>query len=577
MTHSRLFPLPVVACVALVVATFASSSLSAAPRDELLGLVPDDMMFCIVLQDLREHAARLDKDDSFLAAVKRMPFARAQLESPEFKKLLDVQKHILGELKITADQLRDDLLGDAVVFAYKQGKADRPEQEQALLLVKARDGKLLATVVERINQLQIKTGELKELRTVQHGKREYIERIKLKDGKPADSEFYFLRDNLLVFAQRETPIRQALDRDSAAAPRDPPFWVKTATNLGIDKPLVSFLLNPRAFDAEIAARESTAAGGEKAFLKEFARYWRAFDALGAYANLDKDLEIGIAVHARRNDLPPAGQRLFSEIGKPSALWNAIPDDSLLALAARIDFALLVETISGFIEDERKKEAAKWLADTLQPFLPDNGTLDSLLKGLGPDWGFWVMPPANGDKSWVPQAILAVSIPNTPDGAVAEATARNAVQFLLTAALLSKESFKVETVKIDKTTIKCLTHPTLFPDGFRPSFAVKDGYLLLASCPEAIGRFEKPKAIAVTSSETPLLRLSAKTWRAYLNQHKAGIAAFFGKTTGAPEKEITSMLEQITANLEPFDRLEIGIRGGKERATLVLRVKTAKQK
>jgi hypothetical protein len=578
MTYSKLLRLPGFFCVALIGVVFLTAQVraQAPPRDELLRLVPDDMMFCIALHDLREHAKRIEKDDSFLAAVKRMPFARAQMESPEFKKLLDVQQYVLSELKITPRQLREDLLGDTVVFAYRQGNLNQPQQEQALLLVKARDAKLLATVADRINELQIKTGELKELRTVKYGDRDYIERVKMKDGKPTESEYYFVRDNLLVFAQREEPIKHVIDRESTDVPDANRFWVRRAKNLGIEKPLVSFLLNPRAFDDEIAAREKAAGGSERVFLKEFQKYWKAIDGVGAYTNLGADLEIGIAIEPRKLDLPLSGQRLFAEMGKPSALWSAIPDDCLLALSARIDSTLVVETISGFIEGERKKEVRKWLQDTLQPFLPDNGSLDSLLKGLGPDWGFWVLPPASGDRTWVPQAILAVSIPNTSEGVVAEATSRNAVQFLLTAAQLSKEDFKVESIKIDKTTIKCLSHATLFPPGFRPSFAVKDGYLLLASCPEAIGRFEKPKA-AFKSDTTPLLRVSAKAWRNYLSEHKSGISGFFEKTSGAPAREVTGVLEQITANLEPFDRLDIGIRGEKDRGTVILRVTTSKSK
>ncbi len=567
-------------CLLILTLTCAANVANAAsPRDELLRLVPDDMMFCIVLQDLREHAGRLDKDDSFLAALKRMPFARAQIESAEFKKILDVQKRVLDELKLTPEQLRDDLLGDAVVFAYRQGKADRPDQEQALLLVRARDAALLRQAVDRINELQKKTGELKELRTIKQGKREYVERVKIKNGMPAESEYYFIRDNVLAFSQREGLLKEVVARDETnmPAPTEPSFWLATAKKLGIDKSFISFLLNPRAFDDELVTHENAAAGSEKAFLREFRRYWKAFDALGATVDIGADFELGIAIHARTNDLPAAGRRLFAELGKPSALWNAIPDDCLLALGARVDSALLVEMISGFLEPERTREARKWLESALQPFLPDNGNLDALLKGLGPDWGLWVVPPASGEKTWMPQAILAVRVPDTPEGAVAEATVRNAVQFLFTAAQLAREEFKVETVTIDKTSIKCLSHATLFPSGFRLSFAVKDGYLLLASSPDAIGRFQKPKDAVFKSDETPLLRISAKAWRDYLGKHKSGIAAFIEKATGTPAKETNNILEQIAANLEPFDRFEIGIRSDKDRATLTLRLKTAKEK
>lgn len=549
---------------------------NAVPRDELLRLVPDDMMLCVVLQDLREHAKVLDKNDSFLSALRQMPFAQAQMASPDFKKLHNFYQTILKELSITPDQLRDDLLGDSVVFAFRQGKQD---PDQALLLVWARDAKLLATVLDRVNEIQKKSGDLKELRPSKHGKRDYIERVKLKDGQPTESEYYFIQGNLLAFSQRETLLKDAINRADAAPPMatDSPFWSKMSQNLGLDKRLISLLLNPRVFDNEFASREKAAAGSEKTFLAKFRDYWKAFDGVGAFADVGADLELGIAISARAKDLPPAGQRVLAELGKPSALWGAIPEDCLLGIGARIDCALLVEMLCGFLEPDRVKEVRKWLETTMQPFLPDNGSLDDFLKGLGPDWGFWVVPPDGNAKSWVPQAILAVHVPGTLEGAVAETAARNAIQFLFTAAQISKEDFKVETVKIKNTTIKCLSHPTLFPPGFRPSFAVKEGFLLLSSSPGIIGRFQTPKELVATSNGTPVLRVSAKAWRAFLTEHKAGISTFIEKASGTPAKEIAAVLDQVASNLEPFDRLEIAILGDKERATLMLRVKTASGK
>ena len=549
---------------------------NAAPRDELLRLVPDDMMLCVVLQDLREHANVLDKNDSFLSALKQMPFAQAQFASPDFKKLLNFHQMILKELSISSDQLRDDLLGDSVVFAFRQGKQD---QDQALLLVWARDPKLLATVLDRVNEIQKKSGELKELRPSKYGKRDYFERVKLKDGNPTESEYYFVQGNVLAFSQRETLFKEAINRADVAPPMatDSPFWSKMSQKLGLEKKLLSLLLNPRVFDIEFAAREKAAVGGEKAFLAKFRDYWRAFDGVGVFADVGVNLELGIAINARAKDLPPTGQKLLAELGKPSALWGTIPEDCLVGIGSRVDCALLVEMLFGFLEPDRAKEVRKWLEDTMQPFLPDNGSLDAFLKGLGPDWGFWVVPPEGDAKSWVPQAVLAIHVPGTLEGAVAEATARNAMQFLFTAAQLSKEDFKVETVKIDNTTIKSLSHPTLFPPGFRPSFAVKEGFLLLASSPGIIGRFQKPKEMVATTSGTPVLRISAKAWRAFLTEHKTGISTLIEKASGTPAKEIAAVLDQVASNLEPFDRLEIAILNDKERATLMLRVKTANGK
>ena len=135
--------------------------------------------------------------------------------------------------------------------------------QRRVKLTEGRDPKLLATVVDRINDLQKKTGELKELRPLKHGQHEYVERVKIRDGKPAESEYYFVRNNLLVFSTREAPLKQVLIREVTGTNKAvaPSLWLRIDKDLGLNKSLVSLLLNPPAFDQVIVAQADRAGRG----------------------------------------------------------------------------------------------------------------------------------------------------------------------------------------------------------------------------------------------------------------------------------------------------------------------------
>src|SRR2546430_7288658 len=115
---------------------------AASPRDELLRLVPEDVAFCLLVEDLRDHAAaflRSPFHEQFAAS----PFAASLLASPELHKLAEVAGVLRRHLQIDVNQLRDDVLGDAIVFAYRPGPPGQPEREQGLFLLYARDPRQL--------------------------------------------------------------------------------------------------------------------------------------------------------------------------------------------------------------------------------------------------------------------------------------------------------------------------------------------------------------------------------------------------------------------------------------------------
>src|SRR5262245_50560024 len=141
----------------LVLALLAAASPGATPREELLRLVPEDAGFCVVLQDLRGHSERLTTSP-FLAAFMASPLGDAVRASPEARQLLELKKHLAKHLGLDWTELRDEVFGDAVVLAYRPPTPQQPGREQELVLVHARSPKLLARLLDRLNEAQKQSG-----------------------------------------------------------------------------------------------------------------------------------------------------------------------------------------------------------------------------------------------------------------------------------------------------------------------------------------------------------------------------------------------------------------------------------
>src|SRR5438045_5761008 len=85
------------------------------PADELLRFVPADVTFCFVLRDLRGHAAAL-QSSPLAEHLRASPFGQALKATPEWRQLEKANRFLEKFLGLRAEQLRDDILGDAAVL-----------------------------------------------------------------------------------------------------------------------------------------------------------------------------------------------------------------------------------------------------------------------------------------------------------------------------------------------------------------------------------------------------------------------------------------------------------------------------
>src|SRR5579871_2255684 len=229
---------PVLICV---LCGFCGNSALAAPRDELLRLVPGDTGFCVALTDLRGQLARLESSP-FAARLAASRFGVAFRAAPEAQKLIGLEKRLSEAIGLTSAQLRDDVFGDAVVFAYVPGPPDHPEREQGLFLLWARQPERLSVLIDKLNVWQLKSGEVREVQPAEHAGVTYQCR-----RKRGEDEFYCQRGPVLILSNQEAALRQALDRDRQAPPAaaEAPPVARQLRQLGVERNLLTLWINPR--------------------------------------------------------------------------------------------------------------------------------------------------------------------------------------------------------------------------------------------------------------------------------------------------------------------------------------------
>lgn len=543
-----------------------------AARDELLRLVPEDVGFCLVIQDLRGHSEAF-LGSAFASEFRQSPLGQALQATPEAHKLLEVRSNLQSALGIDWSHLRDDILGDAVVLAYRPGPAGQPEQDEGILLIRARDAQRLARFVEHLNAVQRQSGELLELQTRKYHGVTYTGRVGAKE-----TNYYYLQGPVLAFGPKEGLLHQVIDRERGPAVAEEPLITRQLRRLNAADGLAALWINPRVFEQEIERQAAQANGAEAVVRKAVVAYWKALDGIVLALVLGRtDVEVNLGFLARGEQLPLPGRRLFRDEGKPSELWGRFPAHSFLTIAGRFETG----SAHDFLQDFLTADARKALQDLI-----DHGvgaafgkdTMQNVLSRLGPDWGFCVTAPPQGPE-WFPHALWALRVQSSKEVA-ADRTLLDALNMVALFAVLAYNSnhsdqLALKAVRQDHVEIKYLTNEH-FPLGLQPAFALKDGYLLIASSPEAIRAFRTGAAATSsgsTAGENLFLRLSLRELSRYLKDRRDVLTAHAASKLEVSPEEASRRLDYLLDVLRLFDRLELSHRAGSDQFALILRLHT----
>lgn len=547
----------------------AGTLFAATPRDEVLRLAPPDAALVLVVQNARDHAGAV-AESPFAGWFPTITVGRQFLNSDGFKKAREGATAVLGELGTNPEELLNEVLGDAVAFAYSPAPPNRPRDERSVILIRPRKPEVLVRVLDRLNELQTKSGELKGVARHEYHGATYSER-----QKPDGSDFYCFRGGVFAFSSSEADVKAVIDREVTAGKGTPELAARL-TRLGVAEAFVVVLVNPRSLDSELDAKVSAARANDRAFLERFREVWKATDAAAAYLTLGHGLEAGVAVKFKAGELPAPVRGWLTGAKTPSPLWAAIPDTALLAAAGRFKASELLDGITALLPEDGKKALRATVGDTLGPIV-GRDKLPLVLDALGPDWAVWAEPPAG--EGFLPTAVLAVRIDDGPKGQDAARSIGRAVEFGFQTFRVAYNAGHADQVELREekdgdTIITSLVNQTGFPAGFRPTFALKGGHLLLATSPEPIRRF-KPPAATAAPGEATILRFSGTAARAYLTTHRKQLAKFLAGVGAGKEPELLQHLGQFATVLEPLDRADVVVGGDASGLRIALRVKFVK--
>jgi hypothetical protein len=566
--------MPCIASAALtwLLLVVGSTGQAAAPADHLLKLVPRDVGLCLVVQDLRGHAHQF-LASPFFEQLCHSPLGEVARKAPEARKIARAKAALEQALGTDLAQVRDEILGDAFVLAYRPGSTSQV-QEQGLLLLHARDSKLLADVVERCNEAQRKSGELKQLETRRHGEAAYFCRI-----GDRGSSYYLVHGPLLALSCQEEPILHVIDAEVSSASSPLSIVTGQFRRLGADGSLAALWINPRTFDREITGQAQAAEGVEAAIQQAFCAYWKALEGAALWLTLGQsELQLNIGLLVRRDELANTAPVSGSSTTVPSELCQRFPPNAILTIAG--DFAS--ETWSGFLTAcQGPKEQKNGRGAVQDGSGHDMEALTKLLPRLGPDMGICIAPPPSNSSCFLPNAMWALRVrtangqPGSDDGLF---QAIHVAAELAVMLFNNNHDAKVvlETTNQGTVRVDYVTGPGL-PAGFRPAYALADGFLLITTNPEAITSF-RTGALAhadAGSIDVPFLRFSCRELRRYIAEHRGDLSAHIHEKSQLSENLISQKLDRLIAVLQLCRDCEVTQRVRDDGICLSLRMHTEK--
>jgi len=531
----------------------------ANARHDLLRYVPEDAAFVLLAQNLDTRLADLAASP-FAQTLRKSGLAASLTRTKEWQELLSLQEYLHKHLDLTPADLAEVLPGEALAFVYRPGPVEKPEQDQGLILLRTRKPEALRKLLDRLNAAQKKSGELRDLQTVEYHGLPYVRRV-----ERADTNFYYLHDSLLLFTGQEALLRDALRSARERAAGDSGRFGKLQTALQDDSATVQLLVNARALDATFAAQ----ARREPAS-KPMADYWKALDSLAVSVTWQEDFTLRVHVLGDPKKLPAAGRRFFSAPARRSEVWSRVPEQPLLALGSQVDLVGLYAVLSEFTPPELRQASEKELERNLGALI-GRSILKEVLPALGPDWGLYVVAPPSDSRELFPRALFALRL-QTPERDDLDETLLEAVHAWAQLAILAHNKLYPEQPArsrprtIDKSRVRVVEG---LPYHLLPAYALRDGYLVITSHAEEIGRFKASKRPA--PRELPLLRVAFGPWREHLSQRREGWIEFWMRRDGLTRDKAAQRLDDLLGGLKLLERLELIHEAANGRVTLTLRL------
>ncbi|HEX3314809.1 MAG TPA: hypothetical protein VHR72_07965 [Gemmataceae bacterium] len=526
--------------------------------------MPPGIGLCVVVNDLRGHGDRLVKQPWF-KKVEENPLVRSVLQSKEMADIEKVRGNVEKQLGVDLNQLRDDILGDAIVLGHQAPPPGQPDGDRGIVLIKARDAALLTKLIANINNLQMQNGELKEVVPLQHGNVTYYRRSAARS-----TQFYVQQGPVLMVASHEELLFAALER----GPMTPSPILDHLRRAKADGALAAIWFDPRTLDAQIDKSRKKRFDADGTLLDGTVQFWKGLDAVVVSVSDPERPEMRVTLlTGAGND---ARKWLSSNLAA-SDLWRRFPEKTILAGAGRVDFGQLFGAVQNLAA---AKDRAK-LEEVLTKYVVAVTGLDfkrQIAPNIGPDVGFAVFRV--DDKDLLPAGLVALAVKPEPTPP-ADKTVLNAIRFLGTLAVIDHNNRSPNTIRMREerqgsVEVNYLDQPKAFPPGVQPAVALKDGYLVLATSPRAIAMFRPGPTPPVERGEIPLLKLSAGESAKMMERHRDVLTAALVAKGPDTQESARRIVDGLIAGVRVFESMQVLQQTSAESSSWIVRLVPAKE-
>jgi len=364
--------------VPIVIGTHvAAAEPGERPADPLLRLVAPDVAVVLTVEGLRDQV-RAFAGSPLAAGLRQLPAVRAWLDSEKYQQFEQSRAQIEAVLGANLTDLRDELVGDAVVLALRlppEGPADS-SLARGLLLFRARDQALLERLIRVVNTTQKDSGELAQVGdrrragTTYHVREFPAAAGRLPEWYVAypDGTFGFSNSELLIQAviDRKTPARSAQDasREGAGttAVNDP--GARIEPGLG-DLPrlhsvqsrlpgpaLARLFVDPRHIGRLLAAAPRPAKPSDARLMTMLERYLTAVDYAGAALVCnDRAIVVHTVETLDPSKLDPWLRRWAGGTVRLDPALERVPSTALAVASGHVDAVALHDALSRLVPDE----------------------------------------------------------------------------------------------------------------------------------------------------------------------------------------------------------------------------------
>jgi hypothetical protein len=397
--------------LAMIAARAATAAPGARPADALLRLVPPDAAVVLSVEGLREQI-RAFTASRLAADLQQLPAVKAWLGSEKYQQFEQSRAQIEALLGVNLTDLRDELLGDAVVLALRlppEAPADA-SQARGLLLFQARDRALLERLIRVLNTAQKESGELAQVTERQRAGTTYYSR-EFPPAADRLAEWYVAYpDGTLAFSNSEPMIHAVIDRkgrsrsaqnpprDGAAAAggsaindsgagNDPGLGdlprLKAVERRLPEPALARLFVDPRQFERLLAASPRPSKPTDVRIMAMLERYLAAVDYAGAALVWSKGaIEVHTVETLDPSKLDPWLRHWAGDARPRDPVLRRVPPTALAVASLHGDALALYDALSQIVPHEDQPKLTN-IDTVLTGLLLGQDLRTRILPHLGP--------------------------------------------------------------------------------------------------------------------------------------------------------------------------------------------------